>query len=43
MKTIHIVGQHNNGKTTLICQVVKKLSDQGVKVGTIKHLDPPFT
>ena len=37
MKRIHIIGRKNSGKTTLICQLVKGLTEQGVRVGTIKH------
>lgn len=34
---IHIVGRKNAGKTTLVCDLVKALSDRGLKVATIKH------
>lgn len=36
-KVLQIIGFKNSGKTTLICRLIEKLSDQGVKVGTIKH------
>lgn len=34
---VHIVGRKNAGKTTLVCDLVKALSDSGLKVATIKH------
>ena len=37
MKRVHIVGRKNSGKTTLIVELVKYLSEQGYRVGTIKH------
>ena len=37
MKRIHIVGQKNNGKTTLIVELVQTLAKLGYRVGTIKH------
>ena len=37
MKRIHIVGRKNSGKTTLISEVVEHLSQQGIRVGTVKH------
>lgn len=37
MKLIHIVGRQNNGKTTLIVELVKELNKMGIRVGTIKH------
>jgi len=33
----HIVGRKNSGKTTLVCELVQRLSAQGLKVATIKH------
>lgn len=33
----HIVGRKNSGKTTLVCELVRQLTDRGVKVATIKH------
>ncbi|WP_146598451.1 molybdopterin-guanine dinucleotide biosynthesis protein B [Novipirellula aureliae] len=37
MKRVHIVGRKNSGKTTLIVELVRLLSEQGYRVGTIKH------
>lgn len=37
MKRVHIVGGKNHGKTTLITDLLKELSQRGLKVGTIKH------
>ncbi len=37
MKRVHIIGRKNSGKTTLVAELVKHLSDQGVEVGTVKH------
>jgi molybdopterin-guanine dinucleotide biosynthesis protein B len=37
MKLIHIVGRKNHGKTTLIVELVRELTQQGIAVGTIKH------
>jgi len=37
MKLIHIVGKQNNGKTTLIVDVVKELAGRGLRIGTLKH------
>lgn len=34
---LQIVGYKNSGKTTLICQFIKQLSEKGLRVGTIKH------
>ena len=34
---VHIVGRKNAGKTTLVCDLVKELSRQGLKVATVKH------
>ena len=34
---IHIVGRRNAGKTTLVCDLVRTLSERGLKVATIKH------
>ncbi|MFY9255814.1 MAG: molybdopterin-guanine dinucleotide biosynthesis protein B [Fuerstiella sp.] len=34
---IHIVGKKNAGKTTLVCDLVKELSQRGFQVATIKH------
>ncbi len=37
MKRVHIVGRKNSGKTTLVVDLVRHLTDQGLRVGTIKH------
>lgn len=37
MKLIHIVGCKNDGKTTLIVELVKELKRRNLTVGTIKH------
>lgn len=37
MKRLHIIGGKNQGKTTLIVELVKELSLYGISVGTIKH------
>ncbi len=37
MKLIHIVGRQNNGKTTLIIDLLKELKTRGLNVGTLKH------
>jgi molybdopterin-guanine dinucleotide biosynthesis protein MobB len=34
---VHIIGRKNSGKTTLICELIRSLSEQGIKVGSIKH------
>ncbi|MFH1921604.1 MAG: molybdopterin-guanine dinucleotide biosynthesis protein B [Planctomycetota bacterium] len=37
MNPIHVIGRKNHGKTTLIVDLVGRLNEQGVRVGTIKH------
>lgn len=37
MKRVHIVGRKNSGKTTLIVDLVRHLTANGYRVGTIKH------
>jgi len=37
VKRIHIVGRKNSGKTTLIVDLVRELTKNGYRVGTIKH------
>lgn len=37
MKRLHLVGQKNAGKTTLLLELVSLLTASGYKVGTIKH------
>ncbi|MFQ5731125.1 MAG: molybdopterin-guanine dinucleotide biosynthesis protein B [Planctomycetaceae bacterium] len=34
---VHIIGRKNSGKTTLIVDLVRHLSSQGVRVATVKH------
>ncbi|MBL8850066.1 MAG: molybdopterin-guanine dinucleotide biosynthesis protein B [Planctomycetaceae bacterium] len=34
---VHIVGRRNSGKTTLICELIAAISQQGLNVGSIKH------
>ncbi len=36
-KLIHVVGRQNNGKTTLMEDILKELTKRGLKAGTIKH------
>lgn len=37
MKRVHIVGRKNSGKTTLIADLVRHFTTEGLRVGTIKH------
>lgn len=37
MKRIHILGRKNHGKTTLLVELVERLTIAGLRVGTIKH------
>ena len=37
MILIHIVGRKNNGKTTLIVELLNELKNRGLRVGTMKH------
>lgn len=37
MKRIHIIGGKNNGKTTLVVDLVNEFRSRGIQVGTIKH------
>lgn len=37
MKRLHIVGGKNHGKTTLVVELVRALTEQGLRIGTIKH------
>ncbi len=37
MKLIHIVGRQNNGKTTLIVELIAELKKRGLQIGTLKH------
>jgi len=34
---IHIIGRRNSGKTTLVCELVRELTERGIRVATIKH------
>lgn len=34
---VHVIGRKNSGKTTLICELIAAFSDQGLRVGSIKH------
>lgn len=37
MKRLHIIGGKNQGKTTLVVELVRELTRHGISVGTIKH------
>jgi molybdopterin-guanine dinucleotide biosynthesis adapter protein len=37
MKVLQIVGYKNSGKTTLVEKLIKEASNQGYKVGAVKH------
>ncbi len=37
MKTLHVVGYKNSGKTTLIARWVRLLKDKGFSVAVLKH------
>ena len=37
LNRIHIIGRKNSGKTTLVAELVRCLTDRGMRVGTIKH------
>jgi molybdopterin-guanine dinucleotide biosynthesis protein MobB len=37
MNRLHIIGGKNHGKTTLVVDLVKELTQRGVSVGTVKH------
>lgn len=36
-RRVHIVGRKNSGKTTLVCELVRRLTELGLSVATIKH------
>lgn len=36
-KVFQIVGYKNTGKTTLICKLIEMLTEQGIRVGVVKH------
>ncbi len=42
MKIIAISGTKNTGKTTLVTNIVKELTNRGFKVGTVKHTHHKF-
>lgn len=37
MNRVHIIGRKNSGKTTLIEELLRHLTAQGYRVGTVKH------
>lgn len=37
LKALQVVGYKNAGKTTLVCEIVRRLTTAGLRVGTIKH------
>ncbi|MBL8891952.1 MAG: molybdopterin-guanine dinucleotide biosynthesis protein B [Planctomycetaceae bacterium] len=37
MKRVHVIGRKNHGKTRLVTELVRELSQRGFRVGTIKH------
>ena len=37
MLRLHIIGRKNSGKTTLVVELVERLTERGLRVGTIKH------
>ncbi len=37
MKSVHIVGRKNHGKTTLVTALIEELVGRGLQVGAIKH------
>ncbi|MBI2183464.1 MAG: molybdopterin-guanine dinucleotide biosynthesis protein B [Thaumarchaeota archaeon] len=43
MKIISITGSSNSGKTTTTVYLIKKLSEDGFKVGAVKHIHHEFT
>ena len=42
MHVIGIVGWKNSGKTTLVVELVRLLTERGLKIGTIKHAHHSF-
>jgi molybdopterin-guanine dinucleotide biosynthesis adapter protein len=36
-KRLHVLGRKNHGKTTLVVDLVRRLTELGYRVGTIKH------
>lgn len=37
MKRLHVIGRKNHGKTTLVSELTRQLTDRGQRIGTIKH------
>jgi molybdopterin-guanine dinucleotide biosynthesis protein B len=37
MRRLHVIGRKNSGKTTLVSELTRKLTEQGHRIGTIKH------
>lgn len=37
MKRVHVIGRKNHGKTRLVTDLVRHLTQRGLRVGTIKH------
>lgn len=37
LKRVHIIGRKNQGKTTLVVELVHALTKLGLRIGTIKH------
>ena len=37
MKRIHVIGRKNHGKTTLVSELIVRLTELGYRIGTIKH------
>lgn len=37
MQRLHILGRKNHGKTTLVCDLIRQLTERGWRIGSIKH------
>ena len=37
MKVFHIVGKKNNGKTTLVTELIREFCSRGLRVASVKH------
>lgn len=37
VRRVHIVGRKNSGKTTLVVEIIERLTARGLRVGSIKH------
>ena len=37
MKRLHVIGRKNHGKTTLVSDLTRVLTERGHRIGTIKH------